>query len=69
MNSPTSPLPTDDKADTAISNSGTPLPGTNDHDRERLRRQLDHRFRHSLRSGQLSPLLHLVMRYKLEGGT
>lgn len=37
--------------------------------RDMLRQQLEHRFRHSLRSGQLSPLLHLVMRYKLENGT
>lgn len=41
------------------------------HEQERdvLRQQLEHRFRHSLRSGQLSPLLHLVMRYKLESCT
>lgn len=33
--------------------------------REEAKRQIEHRFRHILRSGQVSPLLHLVMRYKL----
>ncbi|MGH6645512.1 hypothetical protein [Aquabacterium sp.] len=33
--------------------------------REETRRQIEHRFRHILGSGQVSPLYHLVMRYKL----
>lgn len=33
--------------------------------REEIRRLLEHRFRHILRSGQVSPLFHLMMRYKL----
>jgi hypothetical protein len=27
---------------------------------------LEHRFRHHLRTGHVSPLLHLVMRFQLE---
>lgn len=34
--------------------------------RERIRLELEHRFRHRLRNQQLCPLLHLLMRYKLE---
>jgi len=34
--------------------------------RERVRQALEHRFRHRLRTHQLCPLLHLLMRYKLE---
>lgn len=43
-------------------------PSDGELERAQLRQQLESRFRHSLRSGQLSPLLHLVMRYKMEGG-
>jgi hypothetical protein len=34
--------------------------------RDQIRETLERRFRHHLRTGQLSPLLHLLMRYKLE---
>lgn len=33
--------------------------------REQIKLQLEHRFRHILRSGQVSPLFHLLLRYKL----
>jgi hypothetical protein len=36
------------------------------HKRDQVRETLERRFRHHLRTGQLSPLLHLLMRYKLE---
>lgn len=41
-----------------------PVPADQDDAKELARRALEHRFRHSLRSGQLSPLLHLMVRYK-----
>jgi hypothetical protein len=31
---------------------------------EQIRHELERRFRHCLRSGQISPLLHLMIRYK-----
>jgi hypothetical protein len=34
--------------------------------RERVQRELEHRFRHTLRTGQVSPLLHLMLRHQLE---
>lgn len=34
--------------------------------RAQLQQDLAHRFRHTLRTGQASPLLHLVLRYKQE---
>ena len=36
-----------------------------DEQREQIKLKLEHRFRHILRSGQVSPLFHLLMRYKL----
>lgn len=36
-----------------------------DEQREQIKLQLEHRFRHILRSGQVSPLFHLLMRYML----
>lgn len=35
-------------------------------DRGALQAMLEHRFRHTLRSGQVSPLLHLILRYRQE---
>ncbi|TAK98539.1 MAG: hypothetical protein EPO09_02280 [Aquabacterium sp.] len=35
-------------------------------DRGVLQAMLEHRFRHTLRSGQVSPLLHLILRYRQE---
>lgn len=32
---------------------------------EQVRLELEHRFRHCLRSGCISPLLHLMIRYKM----
>lgn len=43
-----------------------PDPQELDARRERVRQELEHRFRHRLRNHQLCPLLHLLMRYKLE---
>ncbi|CAH0348050.1 hypothetical protein [Aquabacterium sp. CECT 9606] len=40
-------------------------PASTEAQREETRRQIEHRFRHILDSGQVSPLFHLVMRYKL----
>jgi hypothetical protein len=37
-----------------------------DQHREDLRRAIEHRFRHILRAGRVSPLFHLILRYKLE---
>ena len=37
-----------------------------DRPNEALQQELEHRFRHTLRSGQVSPLLHLVLRYRQE---
>ncbi len=34
--------------------------------RTRVLQTLEHRFRHHLRTGHVSPLLHLVMRFQLE---
>lgn len=34
--------------------------------REQIRQELERRFRYCLRSGQISPLYHLMMRYKME---
>lgn len=39
--------------------------GCTDEQREQIKIQLEHRFRHILRSGMVSPLFHLLMRYKL----
>ena len=38
------------------------------HDRphEALQQEVEHRFRHTFRCGQVSPLLHLVLRYRQE---
>ncbi|MDO9002974.1 MAG: hypothetical protein Q7V20_05935 [Aquabacterium sp.] len=36
-----------------------------DEQRAQIKLQLEHRFRHILRSGVVSPLFHLLMRYKL----
>lgn len=38
-------------------------------DRGALQATLEHRFRHTLRSGQVSPLLHLILRYRQETST
>lgn len=38
-------------------------------DKGALQLALEHRFRHTLRSGQVSPLLHLVLRHKQEVST
>ncbi|MBI5924310.1 MAG: hypothetical protein HY836_01810 [Aquabacterium sp.] len=35
-------------------------------ERGALQPLLEHRFRHTLRSGQVSPLLHLILRYRQE---
>jgi hypothetical protein len=35
-----------------------------DADRELLQQTLAHRFRHTLHTGQVSPLLHLMLRYR-----
>ena len=37
-----------------------------DRPNEALQQALAHRFRHTLRTGQVSPLLHLVLRYRQE---
>lgn len=37
-----------------------------DADRELLQQALERRFRHTLHTGQLSPLLHLMLRYRQE---
>jgi hypothetical protein len=37
-----------------------------DADRELLQQTLARRFRHTLHTGQVSPLLHLMLRYRLE---
>jgi hypothetical protein len=34
--------------------------------REHVRQELEYRFRHRLRKNQLCPLLHLLIKYKLE---
>jgi hypothetical protein len=34
--------------------------------RTKVLQTLEHRFRHHLRTGHVSPLLHLVMRFQLE---
>ena len=34
--------------------------------REQMRQALEHRFRLCLKSGQISPLFHLMLRYKTE---
>lgn len=34
--------------------------------REEVRRAIEHRFRHISHAGHISPLLHLILRYKLE---
>jgi hypothetical protein len=60
MNTPSSPHtkhPTPDAAHASTEGQGQ---------REQIKQQLEHRFRHHLQSGQLCPLLHLIMRYKLE---
>lgn len=43
-----------------------PSRAADDQDRDALQTQLEHRFRHTLRSGQVSPLLHLILRYRQE---
>lgn len=43
-----------------------PLTSQDQSHREPIRRELEHRFRHGLRANQVHPLLHLLMRYKLE---
>lgn len=47
----------------------TDAPACTEAQREETKRQIAHRFRHILRSGQVSPLFHLVMRYKLGAQT
>lgn len=50
-------------------NIATPPLATNENaeqQREKVRRAIEHRFRHFSRAGHISPLLHLIMRYKLE---
>lgn len=32
---------------------------------EQIRLELEHRFRHCLRSGRISPLFHLMIRHKM----
>lgn len=61
-------LPNDTLVPPTAANNPEPSPALQSLDdrREQVRRELEHRFRHTLRSGQLSPLLHLVMRYKME---
>jgi hypothetical protein len=39
---------------------------THDRPHESLQQELEHRFRHTLHTGQVSPLLHLVLRYRQE---
>jgi len=39
---------------------------THDRPHEALQQEVAHRFRHTLRTGQVSPLLHLVLRYRQE---
>jgi hypothetical protein len=34
--------------------------------REQVRIEVEHLFRHSLRNGQLNPLLHPITRYRME---
>ena len=34
--------------------------------REQVRLKVEHLFRHSLRNGQLNPLLHPITRYRME---
>jgi hypothetical protein len=46
--------------------NGPNTPPDQDDKRERVRHELEHRFRHNLRTNHICPLLHLVMRYKLE---
>lgn len=43
-----------------------PLTSQGQDNREQVRRALEHRFRHGLRANQVHPLLHLLLRYKLE---
>lgn len=43
-----------------------PHQGMNEAARAQLQAELAHRFRHTMRTGQVSPLLHLVLRYKQE---
>lgn len=47
-------------ADTPLASDDAPAP------RDPLQQTLEHRFRHTLRTGQVSPLLHLVLRYRQE---
>lgn len=47
----------------------SPKVGMDTPPREPLLQALEHRFRHTLRSGQVSPLLHLVWRYQQEAQT
>lgn len=35
-------------------------------DRESMQIELEHRFRHTLRTGQVSPLLNLMLQYKMQ---
>lgn len=51
---------------TTPSSTEQPLTNQVQDQREQVRRELEHRFRHGLRAHQVSPLLHLLMRYKLE---
>ena len=39
---------------------------TSEQQRTKVLQTLEHRFRHHLRTGHVSPLLHLVMRFQLE---
>ena len=52
--------------ETPIQQAAEPEPQEQAARRERIRQELEHRFRHRLRNHQLCPLLHLLMRYKLE---
>jgi len=48
----------------ALANVATPE--QNDTARDALQQVLEYRFRHALRTGQVNPLLHLMLRYKQE---
>lgn len=41
-------------------------PASSEAERSPAHQQLEHRFRYSMRAGQVSPLFHLVLRYKQE---
>jgi len=58
MTTSDTPLAEAPNAPTATTEAETP--------RDPIQQALEHRFRHTLRTGQVSPLLHLVLRYRQE---